>query len=165
MKYWLIIYLLVGFLPYSIAADKPLPPNGHQILQIFFENINKPLKNEPFCQMRYRTSFWGELEGIIDENDPRYLKQTLAEHISASLGEQTNIQEDDPDPVWTSLLTQCDPELYDETPEEIKIPHWVCRVTFRLHNRENPWIGQVNIMFFVKSDLSEIISGSIRCLD
>ncbi len=156
MKLWLFLSFLVAFSP-CMAADKPVPPNGQQILQIFLQNINKPLKDEPWCQMRR----WGVTKEGDDENDPKFLFKTMAEFVAAVMGEDSNFV-DDENFLGPTIDTFCDPELKD-----LIVPDypqgWVCGVNIGTGTKEEPRFTVTSIEIIIKSDLSGIVPGTIKC--
>ncbi len=161
MKPWLFLSLLIGLSP-CMASDDLAPPNGQQVIQIFLQNINKPLKGEPWCQMRLRNTFWGDLGEDIDYDDPRALSKTLAEYVAAIIGESSALSQND-DYVGPTIHSECSPGLGDtENPDFPK--GWYCSVSFIEGTREAPRETATTIQMVIKPDLSGIIPGTIGCI-
>ncbi len=168
MKSWLLIPLLISAI-YCAAADKPTPPDAYQVLRVFFDNINAPLKNEPFCQV---DNWLLDVKEGDDPRDPKYRAKTLSEYVISQIGGATELWQEDNDSELrrVSILTWCRPELYHEVPlidsdKTIKADYWACYVTFRESMVGEPWVAQVEIGLFIKPDLSGFIPGTLRCLD
>ncbi len=162
MRLWLFLSFLIALSP-CMAADKPVPPNGQQILQIFLEHMNKPLKGEPGCQLQPWRTFDGlqASEGDYDPDDPKFLNKTLAEFIAAQIGEDT-LYRDDNNFLGPTMDTYCDPELRD-----LIIPGhpqgWICGVNFGTGTKKEPRFTVTSIEIIIKSDLSGIVPGTIKC--
>ncbi len=164
MRLCLFLFLLVVLSP-CIAADEPTPPNGQQILQIFFQNINIPLKDEQWCQMLPWRTFDGLLasEGDYEENDPKFLNKTLAEFVAAQIGDSSASSLDDDDYVGPVIHSECTPGLREtDNPDFPK--GWFCRVSFIGGTREYPRETATTVQMVIKPDLSGIIPGTIACL-
>ncbi len=162
MRNWLFLSLLIALSP-CMAADKPVPPNGQQILQIFLEHVNKPLKDEPKCQMQPWRTFDGLLasEGDYDPDDPKFLSKTLAEFIAAQVGDDS-LYSEDKNFLGPTIDTYCDPELQDLTVPGY--PHgWICSVNIGTGSQERPRFSVTTIRIIIKPDLSGIIPGTIGC--
>ncbi len=161
MKPLLFLSLLIGLSP-CMAADKLTPPNGQQILQIFLQNINKPLKDEPWCQMRFRNHFSGDLGENVRNDDPRLISKTLAEVVAAQIGEDT-LYSEDKNFLGPTIDTFCDPEFKEDLNFPDYSEGWICGVNFGTGDRKEPRFTVTSIEIAIKPDLSGIIPGSIMC--
>ncbi len=167
MKFWLLLSLLILPVP-CLASEKLTPPDAYQILRVFFDNINAPLKNEPFCQ---RSNWIAQIKEGDDPDDSKYRAKTLSEYIISHVGEVTQFwQNDDSELRRLSILTGCDPDLYHEIPlidseDTLKADYWACYVIFREGMKDEPWVGQIHITMFIRPDLSGFIPGTLRCLE
>ncbi len=162
MRPWLFLSLLIALSPCVAAEELPVPPNGQQILQIFFQNINKPLKDEPWCQMQFRNHFWGDLGEDVEDDDPRYLSKTLAEVVAAQIGESSSRTPSD-DYVGPVIYCECQPGLGDTNNPDFP-KGWYCSVNFIEGTRELPRETATTIQMIIKPDLSGIVPGSIFCM-
>ncbi len=163
MRLWLFLSLLITLSP-CMATDEPMPPNGQQILQIFFQNINKPLKDEPWCQMQLWRTFDGlqASEAGYDGDDSKFLNKTLAEFVAAQIGDTSASPRSD-DYLGPIIHCECQPGLGDtHNPDFPK--GWFCSVNFLEGTRELLGETVTTVQMIIKPDLSGIVPGSIFCM-
>ncbi len=156
MRPWLFLSLLIIFSP-SLAAEKPVPPTNPQLLQIFFQHINSPLKGESECQMQCREEKEGE-----DANDPELSCKTLAEYLSMVVLAENSIYHENKTSVGPTIETSCGPDLLDLIfPDDFN--GWLCAVHFSGGTKEEPRLSVTSIEMIIKSDLTGIVPGTIKC--
>lgn len=154
MRFWLFLSLLIYLSP-CMAADEPAPPTNAQLLQIFFQNINNPLKGEPWCQM-----LCGEIKEGDDENDPKFLCKTLGEYVSVIALENIGTSRKNDYFFGPVIDSVCDAGLGDtDNPNYPK--GWFCRISFIEGTRDES--GATTVQMIVKPDLSGVVPGTITC--
>lgn len=133
-------------LPVS-AGGSASPPDGKQVMAVFFRHINAPL-----CRM------------LLDVRYPDRMAESIADYISVGIGETTESEEE-----RVSILTDCLPQPIEvRTAEGNSISAWDCTVHFRLSSDADPFLDDVSVTFSIPLGLSGMCrerSGACkRCL-